>query len=127
MFRLPGLKKAITEYFRQGTQTSEGGLTSHDWTVTNEVSSLLDDVSEATIRMKGATGNHFSQAMFIMREVIEMLNEDKQPMRLPDDTVLPVPEGGILTQQTVILDLTMAVQEVRDVLLEVMAEKGGLR
>ena len=120
MFRLPGLKKAITEYFRQGTQTSEGGLTSHDWTVTNEVSSLLDDVSEATIRMKGATGNHFSQAMFIMREVIEMLNEDKQLIRLPDATVLTVPEGGIPTEQTDILDLTMEAEEVRDVLLSLI-------
>ena len=86
--------------------------------------SLLDDVSEATIRVRGATYTHLSQAMFIMREVIEMLNEDKQPIRLPDATVLPVPEGGIPTEQTDILDLTMEAQEVRDVLLEVMAEKG---
>jgi len=124
MVRLLGLKKAITEYFRQETQNSARRLTSHEWTVTNEVSSLLDDVSEATIRMQGATDTHLSQAMFIMREVIEMLNEDKQPIRLPDATVLPVPEGGIPTEQTDILDLTMEAQEVRDVLLEVMAEKG---
>ena len=83
----------------------------------------MDDVSEATIRSQGATDTHLSQAMFIMREVIEMLNEDKQPIRLPDATVLPVPEG-IPTEQTDILDLTMEAQEVRNVLLEVMAEKG---
>ena len=59
-----------------------------------------------------------------MREVIEMLNEDKQPIRLPDATVLLVPEGGIPTEQADILDLTMEAQEVRDVLVEVMAEKG---
>ena len=68
--------KAITEYYRQETQNSARRLTSHEWTVTNEVSSHLDDVSEATIQMQGATDTHL-QAMFIMREVIEMLNEDK--------------------------------------------------
>ena len=88
MVRLLGLKKAITEYFLQETQNSARRLTSHEWTVTNEVSTLLDDVSEATIRMQGATDTHLSQVIFIMRKVIEMLNEDKQPIRLPDATVL---------------------------------------
>ena len=37
--------------------------------------------------------------------------------------MLPVPEGGIPTEQTNILDLTMEAQEMRDVLLEMMAEK----
>ena len=46
MVRLLGLKKAITEYFRQETHNSARRLTSHEWTVTNEVSSFLDDVSE---------------------------------------------------------------------------------
>ena len=94
--------------------------------MTNEVSSLLEDVSEATIRMQGGMDTHLSQGMFIMGEVIEMLNEDKQPIRLPDATVLPVPEGGTPTEQTDILpiDLTMEAQKVRDVILEVMAEKG---
>ena len=101
------MNKAITEYFRQETQNSAWRLTSHEWTVTNEVSSLLDDVSEATIRMQGATDTHLSQAMFIMREVIEMLDEDKLPIRLQDATGLPVPVGGIPTTQTDILDLTM--------------------
>ena len=38
--------------------------------------------------------------------------------------VLPVPEGGIPSEQMDILDLTLEAREVRDVLLEVMAEKG---
>ena len=118
MVRLLGLKKAITEYFRQETQNSARRLTSHEWTVTNEVSSLLDDVSEATIRMQGGTDTNLSPAMFNMRQVIEMLNEDKLPIRLPDATALPIPEGGIPTEQTDILDLTKEAQEVRDVLLE---------
>ena len=53
-----------------------------------------------------------------------MLNEDKQPIRLPDATVLSVPEGGIPTEQTDIVDLTKEAQGARDVLLEMMAEKG---
>ena len=97
--RLLGLKKAITEYVRQETQTNARRQISHEWTVTNEVFSLRDDVSEDTIRMQGATDTHLSQAMFIMREVIGRLNEDKQPIRLPDATVLPVPEGGIPTNR----------------------------
>ena len=74
--------------------------------------------------MQGATDTHLIQAMFIVREVIEMLNEDKQPIRLPDATVLPIPEGGIPTEHTDILDLTIEAQDVRNVLLEVMAETG---
>ena len=63
LVRLLGLKKAITEYLRQETQNRARRLISHEWTVTNEVSSLLDDVSEATIQMQGATDTHLSQAM----------------------------------------------------------------
>ena len=126
MVRLLGLKKAITEYFRQETQNIARRLTSHEWTVTNVVSSLLDDVSEARIRMQGANDTHLSQAMLTMHEVIDILKEDKQPIRLPDATVLPVPEGGIPTEQMDVLDLTMEGQEVRDILLEVMAEKLSL-
>ena len=123
MVRLLGLKKII-EYFRQETQNTTRRLTSHELTVTNEESSLQDDVTEATIRMQGATDTHLSQAMFIMREVIEMLNEVKHPIRLPDATVLPGTDRGIPTEHTDILDLTTEAQEVLDVLLEVMAEKG---
>ena len=60
MDRLLALKKSISEYFRQHTQNTRK-LTSHKWTVTNEVCSLLDDVSEATIRMQGAADTHVNQ------------------------------------------------------------------
>ena len=53
-----------------------------------------------------------------------MFNEDKHLIRLPGANVLAVPEGSTPTEQTDILDLTMEAQEVRDVLLEVMAKKG---
>ena len=73
MVRLLGLEKAIIEYFRQETHNSARRLTSHEWTVTSEVSSLLDDASAATIREQGATDTHLSQVMFIMHDVIDML------------------------------------------------------
>ena len=94
MDRLLALKKPISEYFRQHPQNAQK-LTSHEWTVTNEVCSLLDDVSEATIRMQGAGDTHVSQAMFIMTEVIVMLKEESHPIRVPNATVLPPPPDGI--------------------------------
>ena len=125
MDRLLALKKAITEYFRQQAQNSARKLTSHEWTVTNEVCSLLDEVSEATMRMQGTKDTHLSQAMFIMREVIDMLSEEVQPIRVPNATALPTPEEGTPTEKTDVSDLTLEAQEVRNVLLEMMEEKGA--
>ena len=127
MVRLLGLKKAIIEYFRQQLQNNARKLTSHEGTVTNEVCSILDEVSEATIRLQGAKDTHISQAMFLMHEVIDMLNEDKQPIRVPDATVLPTPAGGVPTEQMGVLDLTVEAQDVHQVLLEVMEEKGAVK
>ncbi|CAM9867856.1 unnamed protein product, partial [Ectocarpus sp. 12 AP-2014] len=61
MGRLLILKKPISEYFRRLAQQNSQNkqlkrkLTAHEWTVTNEVCSLLETVSEVTIRMQGAT------------------------------------------------------------------------
>ena len=124
MDRLLALKKPISEYFRQHPQNA-WKLTSHEWTVTNEVCSLLDDVSEATIRMQGAGDTHVSQAMFIMTEVIAMLKEESHPIRVPNATVLPPPPDGIPTESTQVAELTLEAQDVREVLLEVMEDKGA--
>ena len=126
MVCLLGLQKAIIEYIRQQLQNNLRKLTSHEWVFTNEVSSILDEVSEATIQMQGAKDTHISQAMFLMREVIDMLNEDKQPIRVPDATGLPTPAVGVPTEQMDVLDLTVEAQDVRQVLLEVIEEKGVL-
>ena len=99
MDRLLSLKKPISEYFRQHPQNARK-LTSHDWTVINAVCSLLDDVSEATIRMQGATDTHVSQAMFIMTKVIVMLKVKYHPIRVPNATVLPPPQDGIPMELT---------------------------
>ena len=93
MDRLLALKKPISEYFRQQPQNPRK-LTPHKWTVTNEVCSLLGDVSEATIRMQGAKDTHISQAMFIVHEVMKMLRENIHPTRVQNATVMPLPPDG---------------------------------
>lgn len=77
------------------------------------MTSILDEVSKATIRMQGTKDTHLSQAMFIMREVIDMLQEEKPPIRVPDATVLPVPQDGIPTEQINVLDITSEAQKYR--------------
>ena len=110
--------KLISEYFRQLPQNPRK-LTPHEWTVTNEVCSLLGDVSEATIRMQGAKDTHVSQVMFIMHEVMEMLRENTHPIRMQNATVMTLPPDGIPTEDTQVTDITLEAQEVRDVMLKV--------
>ena len=45
-----------------------------------------------------------------MNEVIEMLNEVTQPIRVPNATVLPTPPGGIPTEMTEVTDLAPEAQ-----------------
>eukprot|EP00903_Cladosiphon_okamuranus_P011710 g11013.t1 len=149
MARLLILKKAINEYFRRLAQQNpqhkqlKRKLTAHEWTVTNEVCSLLDTVSEATIRMQGAADTHISQATFIVHEVIDMLREDSHPIRVengvvttpspPAPGVIPTEEEeqqqqasltAISMEDTHVTDLTQEAQDVVEVLLEVLEEKG---
>ena len=122
--RLLALKKPINEYLWQHPQNARK-LTSYKWPVTNEVYSLLlDDVSEATIRMQGAGDTHVSPAMFVMTEIIAMLKEEPHPIRVPNATVLPPPPDGIPTESTQVAELTLEAQDVREVLLEMMEDKG---
>ena len=100
-----GLKKPISEYFRQHPQNARK-LASHQWAVANEVCSLLDDVSQATIRMLGAGDIHVSQALFIITEVIAMRKEESHPIRVPNAIVLPPPPDGILKESTQVAELT---------------------
>ena len=86
--------------------------------------SLLDEVSEATIRMQGAGDTHVSQAMFIMTEAIAMLKEESYPIRVPNATVLPPPPDSIPTESTQVAELTLEAQDVREILLEVMEDNG---
>ncbi|CAM9598051.1 unnamed protein product [Ascophyllum nodosum] len=99
MDRLLALKKPISEYFGQHPQNARK-LTSRKWTVANKVCSLLDDVSEATMRMQGAGDSHVSQAVFIMTEVIAMHKKESHPIRVPNATVLRPPPYGIPTESS---------------------------
>ncbi|CAB1103007.1 unnamed protein product [Ectocarpus sp. CCAP 1310/34] len=123
MDRVLALKKPISEYFKKYPQ-NERKLTPNEWTITNEVCSLLSDVSEVTIRMQGSVDTHVGQAMFILHELIEMLGEDTHPIRQPNATVMPLPPEGIPTDDTQVMDLTAEAQCVLEVLQEKMREKG---
>ncbi|CAB1118168.1 unnamed protein product [Ectocarpus sp. CCAP 1310/34] len=123
MDRCLALKKPISEYFKKYLQ-NERKLTPNEWTMINEVCSLLSNVSEVTIRMQGSVDTHIGQAMFIIHELIEMLGEDTHPIRQPNATVVPVPPEGIPTDGTQVTDLTAEAQCVLEVLLDVMREKG---
>ena len=116
MDRLLSLKKPISEYFQQHPQNARK-LTSHGWTVTDDVCSLLDDVSEATMRMQGAGDTHVIQAMFIMTEIIAMLKKKSHPIRAPNATILPPPQDDIPTKLTQVGELTLEAQDVREVQL----------
>ena len=119
MDRLLALKNPISEYFWQRPQNARK-LTSHEWTVTNEVCSLLGNVSEATIRTQGGGDSHVSQAIFIMTKIVAMLKEKSHPTRVPNANVLPSPPDGIPAESTQVAKLALEAQDVREVLCEVM-------
>lgn len=122
MVRLLGLKKSITEYFRVHS-TNPPKLTSREWTITNEVCSVLDVVSEARIRMQGGKDTHLSQAMFLMAEVIGVLKGDSQEIRVPNASTLPPPTDGIPTEATPVSDLQAESMTSREILLEYKGNK----
>ena len=54
-----------------------------------------------------------------------MLKEESHPIRVPNATVLPPPPDGIPTESTQEAELTLEAQDVRELLLEVMEDKGA--
>ena len=83
MVRLLQLKKAIQEYFR----THDGNarkVTTREWTIANEVCSLLDVVAEVTIKIQGGVDTHMSQTMFSMLEIKEIIGDTEHWIRAPD-------------------------------------------
>lgn len=79
------------------------------WTVINAVFSLLDLISEATIRIQGAGDTHDSQAMFIMTEVIVILKDESHPIRMTGTIVMPPLSDSILMEANSMSDLTTEV------------------
>ena len=74
--------------------------------------------------MQGAGDTHVSKVLFIMTEVIAMLKEESHPIWVPNAAVLPPPPDGIPTESTEVAELTFEAQDEREVLLEVMENKG---
>ena len=74
--------------------------------------------------MQRVGDTHVSQAMLIMTKVIAMLKEESHPIRVPNATVLPPPPDGIPTESAQVAELTLEAQDVREVLLEVIEDKG---
>ena len=62
--------------------------------------------------------------MFIMAEVIAVLKEESHPIRVPNATVLPPPLDGIPMESTQVEEITLEAQDMREVPLEVMGDKG---
>ena len=53
-----------------------------------------------------------------------MLKEKSHPIRVPNTTVLPPPPDGIPTESTQVAELTLEAQDVREVLLEMIEDRG---
>jgi len=107
------------EYFRKH-DTNNRKLSSREWTVTNEVCSLLDVVTEVTVKIQGATDTHISQTMFNMREIREIFDGDVHKIRIPDQ---PYNDDSALKEKTQVDDLMDESCKVRDVLLSRMEKK----
>lgn len=117
---LPQLKKPITEYFRRHP-TNPRKLTATEWTVTNQVCSLLDVVVEVTIKIQGGANTHIGQTMFNIMEIKEIFTEEDNNIRIPDqqsDT-----SGAILKERMDVDDLSQEPQPVREVLLSRLEKK----
>lgn len=102
MLWLPQLKVAILVYFKH--PTSKRKLT------TNEVCSLLGDISEVTTRIQGSVDTHINQTTFIMKEMVVL--------KLENHLIYTgeVENGHNVTEETAIIDLTQQAQPLVEVM-----------
>lgn len=77
------LKASVVEYFRLHA-SDKRKLFLRDWSVTNEVCSVLDPTSEVNIKVQGAQSTFISHATFLMRELLEVMSGSKVRIRAPD-------------------------------------------
>lgn len=120
MVRLLQLKKAIVEYFRKH-EANDRKLSSREWTITNEVCSLLDVVAEVTVKIQGATDTHISQMMFNMKEIREIFNGVDHNIRVADQSYK---KDSVEKEKIAVEDLMEESRKVRDVVLSRIAKKG---
>ena len=110
MVRLLKLKKAIQKCFRAHDGNARK-LTTREWTIANEVCSLLDVVAEVTIKIQGGVDNHISRTMFSMLKIKEIVGDMGHWIRAPDQAY----DGGDVLKEKVSLDdLTSEALKVRD-------------
>ena len=75
MRRLLQLKEPVIEYSRRNSNDKRR-LTSHDWNVTNQVSSILDPIVKVNLKIQGAEDTYISQATFLMKELMEIMTSE---------------------------------------------------
>ena len=66
-------------------------LTNREWSVTNEICSVLDPIAEVNIKIQGAKSTYIGKAAFFMKELMEIAKESEFDIRVPDQpNVSPV-------------------------------------
>ena len=118
MDRLLLLKAAVVEYFRVHA-SDKRRLSVREWSVTNEVCSVLDPVAEVNIKLQGAEDTYISQATFLMTELLAIMESGPFRIRTPDKPqVDPVPYDDVETS-----DLCGEMRTAADVCVEYMGKK----
>ena len=94
-------------------------LSVREWSVTNEVCSVLDPVAEVNTKVQGAEDTYISQATFLMTELLAIMRSGPFRIRTPDKPqVDPVPYDDVETS-----DLCGEVRTAADVCVEYMGKK----
>ena len=58
-------------------------LTNREWSVTNEICSVLDPIAEVSIKIQGAKSTYIGEAAFLMKELMEIAKESEFDIRVP--------------------------------------------
>ena len=112
------LKGAVVEYFRVHA-SDKRRLSVREWSVTNEVCSVLDPVAEVNTKVQGVEDTYISQATFLMTALLAIMGSGPFRIRTPDKPqVDPVPYDDVETS-----DLCGEVRTAVDVGLEYMGKK----
>ncbi|CAM9975726.1 unnamed protein product, partial [Ascophyllum nodosum] len=118
MDRLLLLKAAVVEYFRVHA-SDKRRLSVREWSITNEVCSVLDPVAEVNNKVQGAEDTYISQATFLMTELLANMESGPFRIRTPDKPqVDPVPYDDAETS-----DLCGEVRTAVDVCVGYMGKK----
>ena len=90
-------KAAVVVYFRVHA-SDKRRLSVREWSVTNEVCSVLDPVAEVNTKVQGAEDTYISQATFLMTELLAIMGSGPFRIRTPDrPQVDPVPYDDVET------------------------------